>query len=1221
MNERPALLAWLSAHWALVLLVLLAVLVLAGIGFGVFYWLRKRKAAAARPSKAAPPAIDKRRLAGARRRFLSRLPFRYRATVRDFPAVVVLGPSGSGKTALIDAEVDWKRQQNQFLPSDTEDELLQIFLGPDCVVYEVAGPLLEDGSPAAREALRRLWKEAFGRNAGIVAIVLDARWLSETPPDEQRRVTQLLRGKINTIAEITRKPVETRLVLTHLDLEEGFADFARLLRDNGLPLDLSLPSPGEEARMVEGLRGLEQYLALGLTTLGAGAFERLESFFFRATQMLEGVGRFVAALWEGGTLSLPPNLTRLYLTSTGARASSSLLLPKDVARALSSESLYLRKHLLRCAAIFVVACLPGIAAYANFAHALGNLRAQNAKVRAAVAELGAQHLDVAGDAIKERAHAAKVAYEDEWRAKRLWPPLEWSFVEQRHRERETLAGNIRDAYLLPLINRCRAQCERCPSETGTQSCAKPSGPSTFAQAALCRERACRPEHLLYLLGVAYSSREDELGAFILHSLTQRQSWVLPTEARKHSASPTAPDPKDSRGWEKIVGLDDSVTEDYIVASDQPWGGSAKALWPFVGLTQETEMGPFRDFAAAMAAYPVHGAPQDKLDAIDASRVRLQKLVRESVPFFSARYILDLLNASQAEANVNDLPGIDASIDALEWMRANQKKLEELFSLEQLAYSQLRATRAMQGAELLTRSGGLYPASDFDESIRLEVLGQTYEVRPAELSQELLDGEVARYQKDNAPDGACGGDTLTGLRAELDTKVKPLVGEFATRIASARLSQAEAALRREYVLRTVSGFSERCRCALFGAFADDDLAGKSETQSDLDARLTELEQPGSDLADTLREAADLASAPGLDSEYFRALRETLAPFQPVVALMAQDKTGASPQLTKYIAMVALLHSELKGRVKPKTPETALSKLLSPIARLSLPMLRGDPDSALAAVDAWLDENNLVGALRTPFRAPFDDVRRIGRDELGKAVAAAWSREEAPIEKLRKEYPFDRTAVKEVDPAALEILRPKDGRFWQFASSVLGPLGASRESGWAVQGAAAEVVPKGALDILARLDHLTQVLFTDDGKRRPLALQVEPLQLPARDGDRYVTMSYLRCGRTAAFGFNQTPVFRDFPVSWWDQDTASVGVELRAGGAAKEYRSCAAPRSAWSCFRVLEAGYQAGTVAWQAPPKGAQAEALQPCAGAAASDATAIGFALQGGAPWAAFRWNQ
>ena len=150
--------AWAGQHLGLVLLVLGLLLAVAGAVVLVL-WLRNRQSQVV----GAPKPMTASRLVQIRQRFLAGLPWLNRAAVRDLPTVVVLGPAASGKTKLISLDVDWRRQAHQFLPSFTDEPLLQIYLGPDSVVEEVSAPLLEDDSPMARRALRKLWSSSFSR--------------------------------------------------------------------------------------------------------------------------------------------------------------------------------------------------------------------------------------------------------------------------------------------------------------------------------------------------------------------------------------------------------------------------------------------------------------------------------------------------------------------------------------------------------------------------------------------------------------------------------------------------------------------------------------------------------------------------------------------------------------------------------------------------------------------------------------------------------------------------------------------------------------------------------------------------------------------------------------------------------------------------------------------------------------------------------------------------
>ena len=117
---------------------------------------------------------------------------------------------------------------------------------------------------------------------------------------------------------------------------------------------------------------------------------------------------------------------------------------------------------------------------------------------------------------------------------------------------------------------------------------------------------------------------------------------------------------------------------------------------------------------------------------------------------------------------------------------------------------------------------------------------------------------------------------------------------------------------------------------------------------------------------------------------------------------------------------------------------------------------------------------------------------------------------------------------MDPGELEVLRRKDGAFWQFVTQVLSPVvrgardglvAALSRSSRAMLLPPAHAARAGAAGAACRSS-----LWDDEGKPRPLAMQVRPLPLPtAPTPDSFVTLSYLKCGGAASFGFNQRPAW--------------------------------------------------------------------------------------------------
>jgi len=1263
------------------ILAVLGVLLVVGLAVGAWWWLRNKRGPEV-PGTQRP--LDSGRLVAIRRKFLNGLPFRYRAAVMDFPTLVVLGPAGSGKTKLIDLDVDWRRQANQFMPSYTDDPLMQIYFGPDVVVQELSAPLLEDGSAQARSALRKLWRASFGKlGRGMVVVVLDVRWLVETPPDDVRRVTQLLRGKINLIAEVRKAPIETRLCLTHMDTLPGFADFAQLLRKNGVPLDLEVPQRGEEERLATALQSMEKYLALGLTSLPVDAFERLEAFYSRGGECFSALSRFVAALWEGGTLAFPPRLTRVYLSSPTpeARALGSLSVePEKKTQQLQQN--YRWVHLRRCAIILAVCALPVLAAYGHFYRKLGMAQREMAAFNDTVSHLKKQNQRVEGAVIEGQAEKVMEAIDGLLASERYFPLLSRSFKDEREQLNANLAEIIREAYLRPMLQSCQQQCTQCGSSIPGCLAVGPDVKSAQAESCGYEQAWCRPELMLHIQAVLYASNKDELGKFILKSLhsTQKGTW-----RQSMLAALGAGEPARERNWVDALELHESMVFDYVLASARPWssglpelgsgeksgGGRSRAedldwaRWPYKGLTLQGQIGHWRTHFTRLQAW----LESEELDleqwrSLQKERQELKMILTDQLLLqASARKLIDLINASQADVTKDTFVGVESTLEALDWTAKNRETIESLLQLEAATDEALEAAEKMSPAQLLTQADGLFEASADELAIEFNLPKKEFRFVPAEVSKQLLRKYLQRLDKTDrlafgpgrqVPGSAIAGTTVLAKgtaedvenpggemvpsgqvvsRVVFDAEVKPVVDEFTGLIAKSKLTQEEAAKREAYVLGKVSDFAERYRRGIFATYRDYQF---SADKSSLPNQLSTLVQPSSPLVEMLREVTYRASVGPLDGRLYGPLKDGVAPFKPIVQLMTPDKDGNYAALGQYIMLVAQLQGEISGgkpagakapakgadakagkeEAEGEAPGAQLVEMLSPLGRVSLSMLLEEEGSYLNRVDAWLDQQGILGEFRKPFRQPFLLARNVGREELEQVLKEEWTAEyKRVLEPLMKRYPFNPDAQQEIDPAELAVLRRKDGEFWQFIDRVMSPIIVERGSEWTVRGPLRTrvLVPQRMVSTLNQASRLSRILWDDEGKPRPISLQVRPLPLPRAPvpGD-FVTMSYFKCGGASSFGFNQSPTWQEFPVVWWDQRTASLGVELRSPvREGKRYRTVEMANSSWSCFRLLELGSftDEQNIVW----------ALPGPEGDVSTQELEVSFGLRG-EPWAAFRRN-
>ncbi|QRO01016.1 hypothetical protein JRI60_19260 [Archangium violaceum] len=1166
------------------LLLALGVLLLLAAGAGLVWWLRRRRQRGA-TSQGAPPPMPGNRLRRIRQQFLAALPLLQRAAVKDLPCAVVLGPAGSGKSKLVALDVDWQRQSRQFLPSHTSDSLLKLYLGPDSVVQEVSAPLLEDDTPQARKALRGLWKDTFGQGQhALVILVLDVRWLAETPPDEVRRTAQLLRGKLNLLAEVRRAPVETRLCLTHMDSLEGFEDFSQLLHSHHVPLSFALPPRGEEGQVASLLHAQEKYLALGLTALPVDAFERLERFYSQGQGPFEALARFTTALLEGGTLAFVPTLSRVYLSSPSARAAGVLSVPSEAHDAQALHQRYSRTHLKRAAMLAAACSLPMLAAYAHFVWRLSQARERVGRFEDTVQRMRDQGQEVSGGVVQDQVLAAGQAMEGMERAKSYWPLLPYSFTEPREDLRRRLTRGIREAHLRPALERCHQQ------------------PDT-----------CRPEQVVFILAALHASREEPLGQFVLSSLRNRRTSSFGGQEQQGASTAEASSLESKRSWLTAVNLVESLVGDYVVLSDKPWQAPNTpeadwARWPFPEpVSREGQLAPWQahlkrldEFLRAQSVEP---GPMDwlntELESMQEERLRLQAWLDDSAIFVSLPRALDLLKASEARVDTSRFRGVSSTLLAVEWMNKNREVLTAVLRMEEELYAGLKAAQKMSVAELLVRDGVWQPGASTKGSFQVTVTQGPLEFHPRDSSRQMhlailrYYGRTGRLPFGSAWNGEeASGPSPAGVAEErlaFDTRIRPLVEEFTQRLKNADLPVEEASQRQEHVRRKVDQFALRYRQRLFQRARN--YRFDAPTPSLLSEELSRLTQPSSELVDMLRDVAKGATLEPLEDPHYESLRNAVAPFKPIVQVMKPDESGNYALLNPYQALVAQLSDELHAvsrggaRAVPAPTGAAppgkegggaakLTEMLTPLGRIALSMMLEEEGSYLRKVDAWLDQQGIIGELRQPFRQPFLAVRELGQQEVEWTLQQQWDITwERMLRPLMDRYPFNPQATQEVEPGDLDILRRQDGVFWAFVDRVLSPVCEERGTEWVVRGALRErlTVPENLLPTLSRLSRLSRVLWDAEGRPRPLMLQVMPLPLPAEPlPGSYVTRGSLKCGKTTAFAYNQSPTWQAFPLDWWDQQTASLMLEVRSPEQQSvQYFSMEGRKhSAWSCFRLLE-----------------------------------------------------
>ena len=436
--------------------------------------------------------------------FLLQIPKEFRRSIMMYEPFVVLGESGVGKSSLIDACTDWQGQARQFYPSYTTNPLLQIYLGSKVVVQEIPSALLNDSSKPVLSALRRLWKPLFRKKEPTVVVILDASSFQTDTIESLKRHAQMVRGKINIISRLRRKPVKICVALTHMDQREGFLEFSRFLYQNNIPLDLRFTSKTDLQNLSTCLEQYEDYLSHGLTTLPGKDYLKIISFLRQAPELFAKVSVFTKILQSPDPLSPEPEVIRLSLISEKEGDS---VISNPFVSALRTDDLRgiqpLLKHQIAAAAIVVFGVAYLLSGYLYERHLLNKTDREMQSMQASPPTLGDYDRDV---------HRLFLDFSLSLQKDPLLTVLPNFFPDFHEKINQRLVRIIRKFYLIPDLQLLANQ----------------------------QQQEEVQEKTLFLLSLMCASKRNQLGALILENLEE-----------------------DGEEWTEKLGLPKLLIEDYV----------------------------------------------------------------------------------------------------------------------------------------------------------------------------------------------------------------------------------------------------------------------------------------------------------------------------------------------------------------------------------------------------------------------------------------------------------------------------------------------------------------------------------------------------------------------------------------------------------------------------------------------------------------------------------
>jgi type VI secretion system protein ImpL len=1105
-------------------------------------WRRRRSRGAA----PAGPSLS-RRLESVWQPFYRSLP----RHARHFSTVVVVGEAGAGKSRLIDTHVDWRGQSHQFLPGAAQSELLQLYLGPDVIVHELSASLLRDTSAGARRALGKLWRR-LGRGPAIVVVVLNAHDLAAPRPDALRSLAQLVRGKLRLIA--ARRPVELRVCLTHLDQVVGYQEVAHVLGSHTRGLAIDQASADTVAAQ------LEARLTRALVRQRHDEFRRMVGFCQSFPARFAALAPFLRSLAGDEPFAPRYRLDSLCLSAAGR--DGQIGQPFAVSRAAVIHGLRVSRRRHAAASLALGGALAAAALSVGLWHAEHVTQAERA-VDALVAHAQGGSTDErtggsAGQLASEptgEIDAAEQAAASEidrlHRSEHLW--LDRSFVPRKQRLRQRFLDTVRQSYIFPRI----------------------------------RAGASRVE-LLYAVALLYAARDTELGALV----------------NEHAPR-----------FAERMNVPVHVVADYVGLSEQPWTGRIDLPAPGAS-PAALEAADWRPYLEQLAG--VLG--QERM-----APAELEALLART-PIVSDGDELRLL-AATADLLGRD-PALRARLAAVlapqrdsAWVREHHADLAAVTEMVRRAHLRVPAVAGWPLARLVRELQALALPAGPHLQYSFEIEGQSFAIdagawasllarsRSGLMLDAFLTDVSAKPREPFLPadlglpdEGAVAEVPSQGpsavirgayTRAAFDAYVAPVLSAF-DQVDSVPLplGPADRARLESMVHQSASAYARSYGRELESYYRS--FRFEVTTPAALAPALGALIQPSSPLVAFLRTVAAQAAPAGMgEGAAFAPMRQSVAPFAPVSALVAEDDKGNLPHIEPYQKILATLLPVAAAPAPAPAPEAADAGLpLSALGTLALQAMDAPDKDQREAVRLWLLE---VGVYedwqQQPFLAPVQRVYRLGTANIEAEAERAWRKQVRPLVRdMLDQVPFRRDSRTSVPAAELELVLRAQGKepgtFWVAFQQYLGSVTTrDRKGRWHMRGHLG--APDGMLSLVDALGRLSDTLWDADGNRVPITLELTPRPLPRKSVNGHVaTLGYLDTGSTSAHAFNQRPEARSFTFPWWDQTSASVGVMLSEPDGDSQAYSIDVAEPDWSLYRLFQQGRMSEDLelSWRIPISG-------------------------------------
>ncbi|MEN6318098.1 MAG: hypothetical protein ABFD82_05025 [Syntrophaceae bacterium] len=1095
--------------------------------------------------------------------FLKEIPWAVRPAVMVYEHFIVFGESSAGKSALIDNYTDWQGHARQFYPSYTTNPLLQIYLGTKVLVQEIPASLLNDTSEYARRAFLKLWKRLFKRKDPTVVVVLNSVALQTDEPEYLeylKQKAQIIRGKINLLSRIRKKPIKVRIALTHMDQIDGFLEYSQFLIQNNIPFKLEFSSKDDLVNISGCLEPYEEHLTRALTSLPADDYLKAITFLRQTPKLFQPLSVFVKFLQNPDPLSREPEVTGLYLTS---QTEEKVPVLNPFVPSLTTKEIRefdpLFKHRVAAAVISIAGIIYFGASYL-FERNLVNERYREMAMLEFSPPVRYDH---------KLHRLLPSVYREQHPLVRLLP----DFFTQANREiTRRCVENIRKFYLLPALERFSAA-------------AKAEGTVSSMSTIDSREQKYNrkvedtQDKVLYLLGLMYATEDNELGKLVHSNLTS---------------------------WSGILDMPVTLIEDYVNNNTSFWSVSLDEK----KLNYRHSKG-IADVPREWMVYfnEIYGFVQQQV----LTKVDYEKLQKETNYFLGIIRQLELYDLSAQIAELlkkESLTGIDFEVIAKQDSQLRQEPLKNFLNFiknSNLSYPEvtddLRLPALYENLKIIANFKGY----EGDKDLQFNFLfgGQEFKFSALQWNDLMnrsritlfLRDFISRHKRhegllffssdrefdDLIMNPSNDGRFLFMGRARVDgrftkdaieKRIKPIVTELPVFIENLAITQKDKSAFSNLLFKEVETYGRRYAQYYRKYYMEFDI--KAASPGALRYVLSQMVLPSSPLMEVLLTIRDNTQIDPGKNPYLIALMQKLAEFDFIKRLMSEQK-GAFTELDKYKALLDQMQMDMQEQAPVAKKEkdetiTILKDKLTPLGRISVAIYRGEQDSYLNLVKLWLNSVGVPVQWQDIFLAPIWQAYFLGMTEVETDIGKIWSElRQSDIYPLYNKFPFEITSSEDISIEALKNATSPTGHFWQSFQKMLAPFCIEGSGSWRRRAGPFDYpkLPTNMLSTINTMAKLSSLLWDKDGKDRPFEFMIKPSPLPqARPSEPIAVLSYLNAGESSVLGFNQQPSWKKLKINWQNQSKASVGVEFTTRDrTSRVKRSIEVPNSNWSFYHLL------------------------------------------------------